>query len=189
VLNRWSTIVVLLLLVGITSWLLIRLDKDNRITKAIGRHEPDSYMENFTRTEMDENGRLKSRLQANYMVHFSDDDSTELVRPRLEIYSGDTKPWQITAERGWVNANHEVILLYGEVYLWRNNSKEERELEMITTDLRVLPKTEYAETDNATTIITPLSITNAIGMRLDLGTDRLELLSRVRSRHEVKSDR
>ncbi|MGI0015718.1 MAG: LPS export ABC transporter periplasmic protein LptC, partial [Nitrososphaera sp.] len=133
--------------------------------------------------------RLKNRIQADYIVHFPGDDSTKLLRPRLEIYNGNARPWHVTAERGWVNANHAVILLYGEVHVWRNDGKEERELEVITTNLRVLPKTEYAETNNAATIITPSSITNGIGMRANLGIERLELLSKIKSRYEVKSGR
>lgn len=186
-LNRWTIIGVLLLLVGITSGWLIRLEEEPGIRKEVS-HIPDSYMEDFTRTDMDENGLIKRRLSGEYMWHFADDNSSELLRPKLEIYSSALQPWYVIAERAWVSGNSQLIQLFGEVRIWKNDeAKGERAVEVITRDVRALPETEYAETDKAATIITPSSITHGIGLRAYLRSERFELLDEVKTHYEVKT--
>ncbi len=186
-LNRWTVIGVLLVAVAVTSRWLMRLEEDIEGIRKEVRHIPDSYMEDFTRTDMDENGLIKRRLSGEYMRHFADDDSSELLLPRLEIYNGGSKPWYVTAEKGWVSADSELIQLYGEVHIWNNDAKGGRKVEVITEELRAWPQAEYAETDKAASIITPASITHGIGLRAYLGRERLELLNEVKTHYEVKA--
>lgn len=185
-LKHWSIPLVLLFCVGVTAWLANRLDPERGAPRKAASHEPDSYMKEFTRTAMDENGNIKNRLRATLMTHFPDDDSSELVSPRLEIYNGDAKPWNVTADRAWASAHHDVILLYGPVNAWRPDDVGGREVEVITSDVRVLPETKYAESEHPTTITTAESVTHGVGMRARLGINRLELLERVKSRYERK---
>ena len=53
-------------------------------------------------------------------------------------------------------------------------------LELTTSELRVVPAKQYAETDQAVTVVTDLGITRAIGMQADLQQRRLQLLAQVR---------
>ena len=186
-LNRWTTIGGLLLLVGVTSQWLIYLEQEPGIIKSEVSHLPDSYMEDFTRTDMDENGLIKRRLRGESMKHFADDDSSELLRLQLEIYRDGLNPWYVIAERAWVSGDSQLIQLFGEVHIWNNDAKGERAVEVITRDVRALPETEYAETDQAATIITPSSITHGVGLRAYLGSERLELLDEVKTHYEVKA--
>ena len=183
--NRWLIVLVLISCVLATAWVLQGLDEKQAPAPQTERGDPDFYMENFVRTAMNEQGALKERLYADFMVHYPDDDSNELVRPRMEIYNGSETPWQVMADRGWVAGNNEVILLYGEVEIWRSGANGEREFEVLTRDLRILPEDEYAETDAFTTINTRTSVTTAIGMRAKFGTPRIQLMSEVKSRHEI----
>jgi len=185
--GRLAAILLLSLLVGGSAWLLDRLEEDAPRVAAPQRHDPDWYMEDVTEHAMNAAGELERKLVAERMVHYPDDGSTELVRPRLELYNGDPEPWHVVADRGWVSAGNEVILLYGEVEIWRNHQDGGRELEVLTTDLRVLPEQQYAETDNAATIRTRTTVTQAVGMRARFAASRLELLQRVTSRYEKDS--
>ena len=182
--DRIVIVVLLLFVTGLTGWLLNKIDSDDIQTVAGLSHDPDYYMENFSQVSMDEFGNVERRLRASRMVHFPDDDSTELTDPKLEIHSAEKAlPWHVKAERGWVSASNEVILLYGEVEIWRYQTNGERELEVPTEDLRILPDERYAETDNPATIKSHESVTHAVGMRADFRANRLELLRQVRSQH------
>ena len=77
-------------------------------------------------------------------------------------------------------------MLHGEVEIWREGDEGQRTLEILTRELRVLPQEKYAETDEAATINSPTSVTTSIGLRANFAHDRLELLERVRSRHEME---
>ena len=138
-LNNRTIIGVLLLLGGVTSLLLMRLEEEPGVATKEVQHVPDSYMENFTQTDMDENGLVKGKLNAEYMRHFPDDGSTELLRARFEIYNGGSNPWYIRAERGWGSGDYELIKLYGDVHIWNNDAQGGRNVDVITEELHAWP--------------------------------------------------
>ena len=145
---------------------------------------PDYYVENFTTTTMDENGFPRRRVTADYMAHFPDTDTHELANPQLILYRESKSPWYVRSERGWISSNQEVMLLLGKVHIWRNDSAGERELDIRTEDMRVLPNSDYGETDRLVVISTPTSESRGVGMRAFLDKSRLELLSQVHTVYE-----
>ncbi|MFH0344425.1 MAG: LPS export ABC transporter periplasmic protein LptC [Chromatiales bacterium] len=186
-LKHWPGVIALSVCAGTTAWILERLEEQNIPREAVGPDEPDSYMENFVRTAMDERGRLESRLRAKRMFHYPRDDTTQLLQPTFELYSDNRKaPWFARADSGWIGAGNDAVLLYGNVSVWRQNPKGLREIEVQAPDLRILPEKRYAETDSATTIITPTSVTNGIGMRARLALGLVELLKNVRTHYAEK---
>jgi lipopolysaccharide export system protein LptC len=180
-----ATAVFFIVLGALTFWVWQQLDEDDDGVSPPSVHEPDYYIEDMVRNTLDETGALKNVLYADLVTHYPDDDSTELSRPRMEIYNGNSEPWYVVAENGWVGSGSEVVLLHGEVEIWRQDEAGRREFEVITSELRVLPKEQYAETDDPATITSETTVTKTIGMRANFAHDRLELLQQVRSRHEV----
>lgn len=146
--------------------------------------EPDYYLENMIRTTTGADGRVRNILKASLVEHFPGDDSVELQRPYLEIYGTDDKPWQVLADRGWMSSGNEVVLLHGDVEIWREDNDGKRSYEVLTKELRVLPEEQYAETRQPAVIVAPGGITHAIGVRANFGHGRLELVESVRSRYE-----
>jgi len=190
---RWVTVFVLLLLLVLTSWIQDSLQEKEPV-KIKDRGEPDSIMWDFKRTDMNEKGLPKAKLEADLMKHYPLDDSVELERPVMEIYNEDrVLPWHITAESGWLSGDGEKLLLYGKVYIWRDefhqkgeNSVHEtaREIELITTDLKILLKEEYAETANFVMILSKHSKVTAVGLQANFQTRNLKLLKDVRGHYE-----
>lgn len=180
--SRWKPAFVLLLLAAGSAWLLNNLTgTDTTKTEVIG-HDPDYYMENFTTTTMEEDGSLKNILSADYMAHYPDNDTTELHGPRLEVFRKDGAPVNIVAEKGWVTEGDEVILLSGNVKFWQDDKDGNRKIEIITTDVRILPKQEYAETDKPVKLISRRTTVNATGVRAYFDESRIELLNNVQAK-------
>lgn len=179
--GRWKLTLVLVLLVSTSSWLLYRLADEGTAREQLLRHNPDHYMENFTTTTMEEDGNIKNRLSADYMAHYPDNDTTELLRPKLEVFQQNKPPIFIIADKGWVTSDNEVILLTGAVKLWQDRSDGSRKMEIITTDVRILPDQEYAETDMPATFIDRRSTINATGVRAYFKDERVELLNNVQT--------
>ena len=146
------------------------------------RHVSDYKMHNFTATYMDADGRPEQRLRAVDMVHFADDDTADLSRPRITLYSPDTSPWHIVAGRGHVGPGGKEVTLDKGVRASRHDSAEGW-VEMVTRDMRVRPDDHYAETDSPVTIIDPKSVVHAVGMQAYMKTERLILLSEVQGRY------
>mgnify|MGYP001811965215 CR=1 FL=1 len=184
--SSWTSALFFVALGALTFWLWQQLDEGQEPVAKKKDHEPDYYIEHMVRRSMDETGAVRNILYADMVLHYPDDDSTELTKPRLEIYNGRQDPWYVIAETGWISSGNEVVLLHGEVEIWREGNEGERSFEVLTSELRVLPQEKYAETDNEATINSPSSVTTSIGLRANFAHDRLELLERVRSRHEVE---
>ena len=142
---------------------------------------PSAWIEHFVTVEMDEAGRPKRRLEAEYMA-VNPDESSELSNPYYVLYHAGGEPWHVRSERGRVSADGKVVMLLGKVDIWRNDASGVRDLDVRTVDLKVLPDSEYGETAKRATIRTPTSTSEGVGMRAWLDESRLELLSRVRSR-------
>jgi lipopolysaccharide export system protein LptC len=184
--GHWSVIAVLGSVLAATTWWLHQLEGGDSETQIEFPSEPDSYMEGVTRTTMDERGRLATRLKAERMFHYPLDDATEFTRPRLQFFDDEKAagPWRVAADRAWVGPDNNLMLLRGDVRVWRDDDQGARVVEVLTTELEVITEDRYAQTAEAATIITPTTVSKGIGMRAQLGSNRVELLRDVHTRYE-----
>ncbi len=179
--GRWQLALILVIIAGFTYWALDQLTEDDITKLSKLAHYPDYYMEDFTTLTMNQDGTPKNRLNADYMAHYPDDNTSELHEPKLEIFRKEKQPINVRSDKGWVTSNNDVILLSGNVYLHQNDDDGELKLELITEDARVLVDQKYAETDKAATLISKKSTTTSIGMRAFLQEQRMEFLSNVQT--------
>ena len=75
--NRITLVVALAILAAVAWWLTDRGADRNVVRDAKARHEADYFIENFTATTMDTQGRRKHELSAARLVHYPDDDTLE----------------------------------------------------------------------------------------------------------------
>ncbi len=139
-------------------------------------------MHDLTTITMNQDGSPKNKLFADYMAHYPDDDTTELIKPKIEMFQPEKPPITITADKGWVTKDNEAILLIGETTLTQLDAEGARKLRIITSDVRVLVDQEYIETDKATTILGKKTIIKSTGMNAYLGENRIELLTNVHTK-------
>jgi lipopolysaccharide export system protein LptC len=185
--GKWQLALILVIFAGFSYWILDKLTEDDVTKLSKLAHYPDYYMENFTTLTMNQDGTPKNRLNAKYMAHYPDDNTSELHDPSLEIFRQEKQPINVRSDKGWVTSNNDVILLSGNVYLHQNDDDGTLKLELIAEDARVLVDQKYAETDNAATLISKKSTTTSIGMRAYLQEQRLEFLSNVQTTIESSS--
>jgi lipopolysaccharide export system protein LptC len=163
-----------------TTWMLRQLGEEP-LPAGEAYHDPDYYMEDFTTLTMEGDGSPKSRLHAVYMAHYPVDDTTELLKPTMEIYRTERPPLNVSAEKGWVTSDNEVILLRGGVRMWEDDAAGVRTLQVDTSEARVLMNDEYAETDQPATIISRRSTVTGTGMRAYFKDSRLVVLDHERT--------
>ncbi|WP_428608115.1 LPS export ABC transporter periplasmic protein LptC [Sedimenticola sp.] len=175
----------LLALVGGTLWLARQSSLDES-SHAAQEHRADYYLEGVDSTMMDLSGRPGKRLVAERLTHFMDDDSTELLQPRLTLYDLDRPPWRVVSETGWLSGDGEVLLLQGAVKIDRSAAPGVRPLHIRTRDLRVQPRDNYVETDAQVNARSNADRIDAKGMQIWLQQPiRIKLLANVRGRYEV----
>ncbi|MDH5191934.1 MAG: LPS export ABC transporter periplasmic protein LptC [Gammaproteobacteria bacterium] len=182
--RRILAILLIIIVSGLSGLFLDSVTPDKEKEEKKLRHDPDYYVIDFTVTTMGENGKPKHLLVAERMNHYPDDDTTELLKPHMEIYRIKEPAWHIDSNRGWVSSDGKLVLLLGKVHIRRKGSKTNEPVNLWTEELRFHPDDEYAETDKHVKIKNGNSITEATGMRAWLGEGRIQFLSRTRGSYE-----
>ena len=144
---------------------------------------PDYVAENFSAVEMDNDGVARHMLLAKRLVHYPDDDTTELEQP----YFIETEPGkpavQIKSDQAKISGNNENIYLTGNVMLLRNAGKGRGETTLTTSLLHLIPNDDIAKTDKPVVITEKNSVINAVGMEMNNRTSVTQLWSQVRVLH------
>lgn len=181
---RSSTIFPLVLIAGLallSFWLEYAVREADQDTATTLRHDPDFVIENFTTSEMDEQGRPSATLSARKLVHFPDDETSELSEPFLTHLRGEgAAPIHISAKRGVVNGTGEEVRLYENVVVQRPASGKQLELRVETSYLQVFPDQQIARTPEYVTITEGASRLSGTGLEANTDTGRMTLKSKVR---------
>lgn len=174
-----------MLLVAASGWLNRSTQK--KIVYQSPTHSADYYLKQFTAVTMGEDGKPEKSLSADEMVHFPDDDTTELSRPKMTIYDGERPPWKVRSETGWVSGDKELVLLQGKVDIERPAAPGVRPFHVVTNDVRVQPNNNYAETDAYTLTKSRNDWVESTGMQIWFAQPiRVKLLAKVRGRYEIE---
>jgi lipopolysaccharide export system protein LptC len=186
--NRVTSLFPLLLMLALAAgsfWLeravqAPELDKSGRM-----RHDPDFIAENFNITKMNLAGKPEYVLFAERMLHYPDDDSTDIVAPRLVQAQNKASPISIRSDSGTLSSRGEEAKLYGNVVVVREASKGQSEMRMQTEYLEVFPDRDFARTDKPVVITQDNSRLSGVGMEFDNKTQQFALQSRVQGTFDV----
>jgi len=171
-------------LAALTFWLDHVVQPPPRGPDGKSRHDPDYIVDNLSALSTNEAGNAAYTLFAARMVHYPDDDTTLLTRPRLISYRSVQAPVTITANEALVSSNGENVYFKNDVKVTRAAYGDHSEMVMLTTYLHVIPDDDIAKTDRPVTITDASTVVNAIGLELNSGTRVLKLHSRVRGTYD-----
>jgi lipopolysaccharide export system protein LptC len=169
----------------ITFWINLTVEQQGPKIDGSNRHDPDYTMNNFVTTQTDITGKLRYILAAAEMVHYPDDDSTVLQRPRFTQYTADKPYTQIEGLRAYVSSDGEEIELVDNVKVVRQAFEGKGEMQVLTEKLIILPQQDLVKT-NSPVVITqaPKTVIHATGMVYDKKKQTLTLNKRVKAHYE-----
>lgn len=175
-----------LMVLAIGSWWFFQASTE---TSSGAKTEPlrgsDYFSTGYSKIEMDANGIPKNKVIADRVVHYTDNDSTELDNPVMTIYKTDAPDWVIRSETGIVPAGGRDMFLNGKVYIQRAKAKGKKPIIINSSNMRVKPEQDYAETDEWAELIMPPNRTTGVGMQANFGEPlRIKLLTKVRGNYE-----
>lgn len=148
---------------------------------------PDYFSKGYSKWEMDETGKLKSKLVADEMKHYLGYWATYLQKPVIQFVNAETPPWIIAGETGVLSNDGKQLQLNGKVTVNRAKGETAKQLIINTTNVLVSPETSFAETKEWAELISPPNITTGTGMKLTYKEPiHLELLSKVKGKYETK---
>lgn len=176
-------IIILSVLATLTFWLQSAIDPGNDKHDGKFRHDPDGVAENFIVRRFDETGRVKYRLTGPYMVHYADDDSSELKSPVLISYRPDAPQIRVTSNFAKITSKGEVAYLWDDVRITRAATAEQLELVARTPDLTVQTDAGFAFTNSPVEITQGQSWVTGVGAQIDNNKSTFVLQSQVKGQY------
>ena len=175
-----------LALVVLLSWFLAEsIAPEPEKVQPTKSHQPDYFSNGFTKISMDEEGLPRNRLVADSMIHYQDDDTTELKKPVFTKINEEAPPWVIHSEAGFVSSGGKTIFLDGTVLIERDAAPGYDPITINTEDLTVKPEIDYAETEQFAELISSRYRISGIGMSIYFGEhEQVELNSNVHGKFE-----
>lgn len=189
---NWFPALALALLALLTYWLDAQVESGMLGGEKAGqKHEADYFFERFLATRLDEDGRPFQTLRARRLEHYPDDRSVTVFEPELLARAESGHVIEARANTGRVLDYGESAVLTGAVRVVRTppeGTKDPRGAVTLTTEsLRVVPKRQWMESDQAVTISDRRAIIQGVGMQFDGKAETLKVLAKVRA--QIQPDR
>jgi lipopolysaccharide export system protein LptC len=175
----------LMLALALLTFYLERTVRDDESAPAVRRHDPDYYVNNFTTTTYSQDGTVESVMSAARMVHYPDDDTTEVFAPRVLQAKPNEPRLTVRAERAQLSRDGNEIFLFGNVLLVREASAERPEGHITTDFLHVLRDRSLVRSDREVRFVEGGRMLQGRGMEYNNESRELHLRSEVRGRFEA----
>ena len=177
----WLVIVLLALTAAATQWLLWLTRERPDESMFAGPPRSDYTLEDFTMNALDSSGKRTFQISGPRLARRGEDGSIFITTPDYLLIDGNGHPWQGKSDSAWVNKEGSLMKLLGHVEMHRAAGDDDGAINLVTRDLTTWPKEKRIETAAPATITQPGSILRGTGLRGDLDSKVLELLSNVHS--------
>lgn len=177
-------VLALALLAAWSIWWLRQLQTAPPPGHTAATHRIDYTMEKFEVTAMDAAGKPQYHLQADSMTHYADDDSSEFVRPRVDYIADNSTHLRLVGERGWMASQGDEIRLLGAV---RIEGFAKQPFTLLTRDVSFKPDDSLAETKAAIELTSAGIRVSAVGARVYIDQERVQLLAKVKGRYDASA--
>ena len=181
---HWLPLVFAALLALLSSWLNQLAERPPTLDNAGFAHDPDYVVEQFKVQAYDLTGHPRHLLISRHMVHYMDDDSTELIQPRFRLTSLDRAPVEVTARRGLIFGDRESVHFLGDALATRTATSDQAAFTLSGEHLRVVPDAGILSSDKPVILRQGRSVIHAGGLHADEHSKRLELTGGVRGIYE-----
>jgi len=183
---RLFPLLLMLALAGLSFWLERMVREEERMHPSQRRHDPDFVVDQLTYTRFTLQGLVESTLASAKMLHYPDDESTDLIAPRIVQTRPDEPRVVVTADRGTLSQDGEEIFLYGNVMIVREAGPNGLEKRMQTSFVHVAQGRSVFLTDRDVVITDGDRVLSGRGMEYHNDTKELFLRGRVRGRFEPR---
>jgi lipopolysaccharide export system protein LptC len=180
-------LLLMLALAGLSLWLERTVREEDALHPSLRRHDPDYIIDRLVHTRFNALGAVESTLEAAKMVHYPDDDTTELLAPRMVQTKPNEPRVTLTADRGALSQDGEEVFLWGNVLLVREAGQDRSETRIRTTFLHVVQARSLVRTDRDVLITEEDRVLSGRGMVYHNDSKELFLHDRVRGRFEPRS--
>lgn len=178
--THWIPFIFIALVAGLTYWLLqLSLPAKEAPPPVQKTHTPDYFADRFSISVLSPTGTTQYRIKAEKMVHYADNENTEVALPALRAFTPDQPDVAGRATRGVINRDISIVDLYGAARIWRAASNGEPAMQASSEHFQVLINDDVVQTKKPVTLQRGASRVSAIGMIYNNTTRVMRLTSQV----------
>lgn len=179
--SSWISLVAMAALAGGTYWLLeaARSPSAGDI-EAPKTHSPDYFADNFSVSELDQSGSTQHRLTAANLIHYEDNEESDLVRPAIRAFQPNKPTVTATGDRGKLNADASIVDLYDNARILRAPGAGDPEMQADSSHFRVFVNEDVIETEKPVKLRRGQSVMTADAMNYNNVTRVIHLFGTVR---------
>lgn len=173
-------LIIVALLAGASFWLEYVVRNETREGLGKDRHDPDAIVHNFKVERFDKTGTLNSRLLANKLTHYPDNDTAEVEAPRISFMRND----QVTtfrSEHALADDRQHILTMIGKVQGERPAKGQQLAQTLATDELMVWTDDEIARTQHPIIFTQGKSKLEAIGAEWNNISGQLQLNKHVQA--------
>ncbi|MBW0449151.1 LPS export ABC transporter periplasmic protein LptC [bacterium M00.F.Ca.ET.228.01.1.1] len=168
-------------LAGITWWLLqATLPRQGDRPLRPKEHTPDYFADKFSVSELDQSGATQYRLTAQSLIHYEDDELSELVKPAMRAFQPGKPIVTATGDTGRVNGDASIVDLYGNARIVRSAGNGDPQMQADSEHFRVLVNDDVIETEKPVKLQRGMSVMTASGMNYNNVTRVMQLFGNVK---------
>lgn len=178
----------LLVAAGLSVWSIINTKPTAPLLSASNAHQhPDAIMEGVTTIVINKEGKPSLKIETPKMIHFAENDTTEITTPHVTVYRQSPKPWTIDALHARAVNGIDQINFWDNVVIHHFDDKVNPTTTMQTASLTIFPDKQIAQTDQAVVLIQPDTTIHAVGMLANLDQGTVKLMSQTRTEYVPNS--
>jgi lipopolysaccharide export system protein LptC len=175
------SLVAMAALAGITYWLLQATQPPaNEGAPHRKTHTPDYFADSFSVSELDQSGATQYRLTATKMVHYEDDENSDLTHPAIRAFQPGKPIVTATGQRGTINGDASIVDLYDHARILRAPGYGDPQMQADSSHFRVLVNDDVILTEKPVKLQRGLSVMTASGMNYNNVTRVMQLFGNVR---------
>jgi LPS export ABC transporter protein LptC len=165
---------------ALATWVLARVSGEPEAPIADPGPAPQgNYLLDAVMHRTDDNGRLSHRILADRVEQETEDAEFVLEGMRVEYSPDSNVHWNVSAARGFADADRDALRLTEGVRLVYTTDAGRDETIFETNELHLDAEGRYATTNQLVTMQRGSSVMTATGLELDLNIDEWKLDSNV----------
>jgi lipopolysaccharide export system protein LptC len=164
---------------GLAVWELRPREKP----KSVASDRSDYTLERFDLVTLDEQGLESFTVKAPHLERDPKGKTLTLRTPTFSFPDKDGGRWVTTSREAWVADKAVEVRLIDDVLMLGPPDPLGERTRFVTGHLQIFPKKNLAQTEDKVTVTRSDSILTATGMRADMQTHQIDLLSAVKGRY------
>lgn len=181
---HWLPLALAAMIALMSAWLNHLAKAPVALDDAGFNHEPDYIVEHFKVRTFDVDGKPRHHLTAERMIHYMDDDTSELDKPVFNLTTANHAPIEVSANRGLIFGDRDSVHFLGDARAMRSATPAQSAFTLNGEHLRVVPDAGILDSAKPVTLRQGKSVIHAGGLYVDERNQRLELSGGVRGLYE-----